>query len=139
MCIGLAQTGHRVDMNLKMKFFGYRKEHIRPLNDAKAIEAGANFLSEAIIFSVAGSIILFENQRSKYAARERRNLVDDTLSELEEENARLQDRLTEYRSDNQRLTSQVEDLRQDVDAIRAVLHDYLSKEITTMHQEIAHS
>ncbi|RKP39601.1 optic atrophy 3-like protein, partial [Dimargaris cristalligena] len=93
VCISLAQTGHRVEMNLKMRFFGYKQDHIRPLNDAKAIETGANFLSEAIIFSVAGSVILFENQRSRLAARDRKNLVDDTLAQLEQDNVALREEM----------------------------------------------
>lgn len=68
-------------MTLKMKFLGYKKEVIRPLNDARythwlarddlfllnsstrAVEAGANFLSEAFIFSVAAAVIIAESWR----------------------------------------------------------------------------
>ncbi|KAI7894015.1 uncharacterized protein EV154DRAFT_415952 [Mucor mucedo] len=66
-------------MTLKMKFLGYKTEKIRPLNDARAIESGANFLSEAFVFSVAASVILAENWRSRVTAKNRRNYVDDAL------------------------------------------------------------
>ncbi|RKP23395.1 optic atrophy 3-like protein [Syncephalis pseudoplumigaleata] len=62
-CISMAQAMHRFELNLKMKFLGYKKETIRPLNDARAIEAGTNFLSEAFLFSVAAGVILFEATR----------------------------------------------------------------------------
>lgn len=33
---------------------------IRPLSESKAIESGANFISESFLFLVAGGLILFE-------------------------------------------------------------------------------
>ncbi|KAG0029918.1 hypothetical protein BGZ82_007650 [Podila clonocystis] len=69
-------------MQLKMKFLGYKVESIRPLNDARAVEMGANFLGEAIIFGVAGSLIILENARTRMNARDRKNHVDDTLDSL---------------------------------------------------------
>ncbi|KAF9979336.1 hypothetical protein BGZ73_000030 [Actinomortierella ambigua] len=53
-CIGVAQFSHRTEMQLKMKFLGYKVEAIRPLNDA----------------------------RSRKSAKDRRNYVDDTLDNL---------------------------------------------------------
>ncbi|KAJ1929580.1 hypothetical protein IWQ60_001067 [Tieghemiomyces parasiticus] len=133
----MAQSGHRIEMNLKMRFFGYRKEHIRPLNDTKAIEMGANFLSEAIIFSVAGGVILFENQRSRNAARDRKTLVDESLARLETDNEALQGALTHHTALNTRLESEVADLRQDMTLIREVLDRHLSHEIENLHHDIA--
>ncbi|KAG0052369.1 hypothetical protein BGZ83_002708 [Gryganskiella cystojenkinii] len=73
---------HKTEMQLKMKFLGYKVESIRPLNDARAVEMGANFLSEAFIFGVAGSLIILENARTRMNARDRKNHVDDTLDNL---------------------------------------------------------
>ncbi|GJJ69377.1 optic atrophy 3 protein [Entomortierella parvispora] len=81
-CIGVAQFSHKTEMQLKMKFLGYKVESIRPLNDARAVEMGANFLSEAFIFGVAGSLIILENARSRMNARDRKNHVDETLDNL---------------------------------------------------------
>ncbi|KAF9314773.1 hypothetical protein BG003_003845 [Podila horticola] len=81
-CIGVAQFSHKTEMQLKMKFLGYKVESIRPLNDARAVEMGANFLGEAIIFGVAGSLIILENARTRMNARDRKNHVDDTLDNL---------------------------------------------------------
>ncbi|KAI7863521.1 hypothetical protein BDF14DRAFT_1733806 [Spinellus fusiger] len=70
-------------MTLKMKFLGYKTEIIRPLNDAKAVESGANFLGESFVFSVAATVIIAESWRSHSSAKHRRNHVDDALENLE--------------------------------------------------------
>ncbi|KAF9572418.1 hypothetical protein EC968_009896 [Mortierella alpina] len=107
-----ARFSHKTEMQLKMKFLGYKVESIRPLNDARAVEMGANFLGEAIIFGVAGSLIIAENARTRMNARDRKNHVDDTLdnlllitSELREEFNQLsltsEQRIEELQKENQ--------------------------------------
>ncbi|KAF3905510.1 hypothetical protein AA313_de0200672 [Arthrobotrys entomopaga] len=58
--------------------------HIRPLSDSKAIENGANFISEFFLFSVAGGLILFETFRSRKKESDRRDEVAERLQNLEE-------------------------------------------------------
>ena len=60
------------------------KPRIRPLSEAKAVESGANFISEAFLFSVAGGLILFESWRSRRKENNRRDDVADRLNDLEE-------------------------------------------------------
>lgn len=61
---------------------------IRPLSEPKAIESGANFISEAFLFGVAASLIFFESWRSRRKDAARRDDVADRLNDLEEsENA----------------------------------------------------
>jgi optic atrophy 3 protein len=60
------------------------KPRIRPLSEAKAIESGATFISEAFLFGVAGSLIIFESWRSRRKENTRREDVADRLGELEE-------------------------------------------------------
>ncbi|EAS30026.3 OPA3 domain-containing protein [Coccidioides immitis RS] len=57
---------------------------IRPLSDAKAIDTGANFISEAFLFMVAGGLIVFESWRSRRKETSRREDVAERLAELEE-------------------------------------------------------
>lgn len=57
---------------------------IRPLSEAKAVENGAKFLSEAFLFVVAGSLIIFETIRSRKKEQTRREDVADRLRELEQ-------------------------------------------------------
>ena len=60
------------------------KARIRPLSEAKAIETGSNFISEAFLFSVGGGLILFESWRSRRKENSRREDVADRLNDLEE-------------------------------------------------------
>lgn len=62
------------------------KPKIKPLSETKAIETGANFISETFLFSVAAGLILFESWRSNRKAQNRRDKVSEQLSDLEEEN-----------------------------------------------------
>lgn len=60
------------------------KRRIRPLSEAKAIDSGANFISETFLFLVAGSLIVFESFRSRRKENNRREDVAERLTELEE-------------------------------------------------------
>ena len=60
------------------------KPKIRPLSEAKAIETGANFISEGFLFGVAAGLILFESWRQGRKSNQRRNDVAERLNELEE-------------------------------------------------------
>lgn len=57
---------------------------IRPLSEAKAVENGAKFISEAFLFVVAGGLIVFETMRSRRKELSRREDVADRLHELEQ-------------------------------------------------------
>ena len=59
------------------------KPHIRPLSESKAIDSGANFISESFLFTVGLSLILFETWRSRRKEQNRRNDVAEKLAELE--------------------------------------------------------
>ncbi|RMZ85049.1 hypothetical protein DV738_g169, partial [Chaetothyriales sp. CBS 135597] len=56
---------------------------IRPLSEAKAIESGANFISETFLFGVAASLILLESWRSRKKESTRRDDVAERLADLE--------------------------------------------------------
>jgi len=60
------------------------KPRIRPLSEAKAVETGANFISEAFLFGVAAGLIFFESWRSRRKETSRREDVSERLAELEE-------------------------------------------------------
>lgn len=49
-CINIAQTTHRFDINMRMNLLGEKGlQHVRPLNESKAIDSGANFISESFL------------------------------------------------------------------------------------------
>lgn len=85
VCISIAQTVHSTDLRLRMSLLGEKKIKIRPLNDTKAIDQGATFLSELFIFSVAGSLILYESYRSRKKASDQRDAIADDISVLQYE------------------------------------------------------
>ncbi|KAG0206555.1 hypothetical protein BGX28_002034 [Mortierella sp. GBA30] len=89
----VAQFSHKTEMQLKMKFLGYKVESIRPLNDARAVEMGANFLGEAIIFGVAGSLIILENAREEF--KQLSISSEQRIDELQKENMALKKTLNE--------------------------------------------
>lgn len=57
---------------------------IKPLSESKAIESGANFISETFLFGVAASLIFFESWRSRRKESTRRDDVADRLADLED-------------------------------------------------------
>jgi hypothetical protein len=67
---------------------------VRPLTEAKAIETGANFISETFLFCVAGAAIVFEYWRSKRKESTRRDEVSDRLDQIELKIDRLEQGLT---------------------------------------------
>ncbi|KAI4245923.1 MAG: hypothetical protein LQ352_006481 [Teloschistes flavicans] len=60
------------------------KPRIRPLSEAKAIDAGANFASETFLLSVGIGLIVFERWWSSRKESTRREDVSDRIVELEE-------------------------------------------------------
>ncbi|KAL8730755.1 MAG: hypothetical protein Q9166_003825 [cf. Caloplaca sp. 2 TL-2023] len=60
------------------------KPRIRPLSEAKAIDAGANFASETFLLSVGIGLIVFERWWSSRKETNRREDVSERIAELEE-------------------------------------------------------
>ena len=71
------------------------KHRIRPLSESKAIDLGANFLSEAFLFCVAASVILVESLRSRRKEATRRDAVQERLSLLEARKRQDEQRIRE--------------------------------------------
>ncbi|OZJ02278.1 hypothetical protein BZG36_05063 [Bifiguratus adelaidae] len=128
-CINVAQFTHRVEMNLKMSFLGYKKEVIRPLNDKRAVEAGANFLSESILFTVAAALILAESTRSAISNKNRRNLVDESISRLESEVEELRTSIEESTHANSDIQKHVQLLEEENGQLRRILDEIISVSI----------
>ncbi|KAL1932960.1 hypothetical protein VTP01DRAFT_8638 [Rhizomucor pusillus] len=125
-CIGVAQRSHKLEMTLKMKFLGYKKEVIRPLNDARAVEAGANFLSESFVFGVAAAIIIAESWRSHHTAKTRRNYVDDALENLENETTRLKELVEQTKEAHKAAEERLQLIEEDNVQLRKILNEMLS-------------
>ncbi|KAJ2746286.1 hypothetical protein GGI20_001487 [Coemansia sp. BCRC 34301] len=138
MCINVAQLAHRTEMNWKMNVLGYKKEKIRPLNDAKAIDAGANFLGEAFIFSVALSLLFAEQIRSRNQAQRQRNVVDDRLDELERGMLESKEDLRRMQDERDLLRTEVDGLAEESATLSTMLMYILSKELSRRSMERGH-
>ncbi|KAG0165591.1 hypothetical protein DFQ28_008553 [Apophysomyces sp. BC1034] len=113
-------------MTLKMNFLGYKKEVIRPLNDARAIESGANFMSESFVFGVAASIIVAESWRSHSSEKHRRNRVDDSLEDLESQVAQLTTKMEEMQKTHKATEGRLQEMDEVNEQLRKLLHEILS-------------
>lgn len=105
------------------------KPRIRPLSEAKAIDMGANFLSEAFLFLVAGSLIVFESWRSRRKETSRREDVADRLAELESSERAARIGLIALEKEIIRLRAQVEKKSPKE------LHHILPEELRSIEEE----
>ncbi|KAF2869397.1 optic atrophy 3 protein-domain-containing protein [Massariosphaeria phaeospora] len=74
-----------------------RKPRIRPLSEAKAIETGANFVSETFIFTVGIGVILVEQWRQRRKAANARDDIREDLEELQSELKSVKSELEEMK------------------------------------------
>ncbi|GAA5882240.1 hypothetical protein JCM1840_004546 [Sporobolomyces johnsonii] len=115
--IAMAQFMHRAEMNLRVRLLGESPKHVRPLSESRAIETGANFISEGFLFAVAASIIIGETYRGKRAEGKRRDAINDTLEAHEAQIKALQDRMLderERRADAERRVRELEKIVEEV-------------------------
>ena len=105
-----------------------KKPKIRPLSEAKAIDLGANFVSETFLLAVGIALILFENARKGRQEANRREDVADQIEELQKENKLLRKGLIEVDKD---LTSQ----RGKSGISPGNNHSVLPKELHTIEEE----
>ncbi|KAH9813071.1 optic atrophy 3 protein-domain-containing protein [Melampsora americana] len=89
ICVGVAQSLHRYETRLASGIFSKIQPTIRPLSDTKAIQNGANFLSEAFLFTVALGLIVGENLRGRIQTANRRDKINERLEELEQSMAAI--------------------------------------------------
>lgn len=73
--------------------------HIRPLSEAKAIDSGANFISETFLFFVAGGLIVLERWYSNRRETSRREDIAERLASLELEEVELKSKITSLEAD----------------------------------------
>jgi hypothetical protein len=88
-CVRIAQFYHRMDVRWRRKLSAKAGEDIsavvRPLDEQKAIELGASFIGEALIFGVAGTLLVAEATRSNRAETARRKLTEDRFEQIFED------------------------------------------------------
>ena len=80
-----------------------KKPKIRPLAEAKAIDLGANFVSETFLLAVGVALILFENARKGRQEATRREDVADQIEELKGDGRLYREGLVELEKELLRL------------------------------------
>ncbi|KAJ2158760.1 hypothetical protein GGF46_003541 [Coemansia sp. RSA 552] len=138
LCINVAQVAHRTEMTWKMRVLGYRQEKIRPLNDARAVDAGANFLGETFIFGVALSLIFAEQLRSRNNARRERNALDDRLDELELQSSESDKELKSLREKCDLLEAEVDGLVEETTTLGMILMQVMGQGMNKKGAERGH-
>ncbi|KAF1949436.1 hypothetical protein CC80DRAFT_271974 [Byssothecium circinans] len=82
----------------KKKVEAANRPRIRPLSEAKAIETGANFISETFIFAVAVGVIVFEQWRQRRKAQNQRDDIREDMEELRVELKRVEAELADMKA-----------------------------------------
>lgn len=123
-CISVAQSYHRAEVRLKRGLetnkrritFPIDRLHtheqsntdlsstIKPLDEAKAVEVGSEFIGEAIVFIVAGTLLVLDQLNNRQKEQERRAEIERRFNELYTDFARLRD--THQQLQSQLLQSQ---------------------------------
>lgn len=120
----LTEEEHKkIEEKVKNEEKSKTQRRIRPLSEAKAIDSGANFISEAFLFCVAGGLILFEAFRSRRKEATRQRGVEDRLKDLEEEVQGLEEERDRYRE-------LVEDFKEALDMLKGPNGPSAATEIT---------
>ena len=86
ICVRLAQTYHRSEIKMSRRLGGASKAvteaAVRPLDEQKAIEVGANFLGETLVFIVAGTVLILDQTVSAQKEQLRRAAIEDKFEKL---------------------------------------------------------
>ncbi|KAL4586376.1 hypothetical protein LXL04_011012 [Taraxacum kok-saghyz] len=105
--INFAQANHRFRTKVQRRIYGHAIDAaIRPLNEEKAVQAAADLLGELFVFTVAGTAVILEVQRS-------------SKSEARKEALRKQE-LETLRQRDEDLAKQIEMLKYKIDKIEQV-------------------
>ncbi|KAI9758002.1 MAG: Cell cycle serine/threonine-protein kinase cdc5/MSD2 [Chaenotheca gracillima] len=105
------------------------KPRIRPLSEAKAIDTGANFISETFLFLVGGGLIVFESFRSRRRENTRREDVSGRIIELEQSERNARRALVSLEKEVIRLR------REDWKEIQHSDHRILPREVWELEEE----
>jgi optic atrophy 3 protein len=117
-CIGVAQSYHRAEVRLKRGLETNKRKipfpttpnrlhlheqtpsetttaNIKPLDEAKAVEVGSEFIGEALVFIVAGTLLVMDQLNNRQKEQERRNEVERRFGELYVELSKLREQVSQ--------------------------------------------
>eukprot|EP00474_Spongospora_subterranea_P003884 CRZ04342.1 hypothetical protein [Spongospora subterranea] len=119
MFVRYGQFHHRVQYKFQARLLGHRVRTVKPIDEDKALELGADAISEFMIFGVAGLCISLEVYRNLLNSEESRKAeehlevvekqaLQDRFDFLEQEIARLQEAQSAI---NQQFSASIDELR----------------------------
>jgi hypothetical protein len=100
-CVGMAQTYHRWERRMKVHMMGIQVVQVQPLSEEKAIELGANMLSESILFTIAGVLIYVDFTRRSAKEKEKEANKIEALIALQQELHQMRYLLHSLQQDHQ--------------------------------------
>ena len=105
-----------------------KRPKIRPLSEAKAIDLGANFVSETFLLAVGIALILVENARKGRQEATRREDVADQIEELQKMNRLQRKSLVD-------LDKELISLRNKSGTSPGTIHSLLPKQLREIEEE----
>jgi hypothetical protein len=108
-CVSMAQAYHRWERKMKVNMMGIQVANVQPLSEEKAIELGANMLSESILFTIAGTMIYVDFTRRSIKEKEKEASRTEMLIELQQELGRIQHYLYSIAQEHQALRHKMEE------------------------------
>ena len=112
ICISVAQKTHSFEHSLKLRFLDYNSKAIPPpLPEARAIQAGADFISEFFLFIVAGTVVAAEAIRGRLSSQAKENELNSKLSSLTIEITACQDTIQELLQDRSTFKDSIQKLQ----------------------------
>jgi hypothetical protein len=116
ICIPTAQAFHWYDVRVRMKLLNVGKvTNIPKLNEEKAIDTGAQLLSEMIILSIASSVLLFEYWRSSEKEEAKQEALERDKANLNDKVMNLELQMDTQNAQIRELTRLAHSLRDDVE------------------------
>lgn len=101
-CVRFAQLYHRLDVRWRRRLAARAGEDVsnlvRPLDEQKAIELGADFFGEALVFGVAGTLLVADSARAHRAEMARRKLIEDKFEQIFDDINRLSQKQEELQT-----------------------------------------
>ncbi|KAL3509263.1 hypothetical protein ACH5RR_028664 [Cinchona calisaya] len=81
----LAQANHQLTTTVQRQIYGRATDvAIRPLNEEKAVQAAADLLGELFVFTVAGTAVILEWQRSSRSEARKEEMRKKELEALKQ-------------------------------------------------------
>lgn len=85
-CQKIAQSYHRIEIKMARKLANDKggEREIKKLNQEKAVEVGSEFIGEALVFGVAGILLVLDQSRTYKRDKRRKLQLEERLKKIEE-------------------------------------------------------